>query len=109
MAIDGHSEKRKVKTLANQLISNLLSRTSLFQYLFVKVLPYLNVCTFCRLTDFDLSQNKNPFVHGKLTKRLPRTFIFNFMKETLASTKIKNKSNDFLQLFFEISPLPKKR
>ena len=101
MAIDGHSEKRKVKALPNQFISNLLSRTPLFQYLFVKVLPYLNVCTFCRLTDFDVSQNKNPFVHGKLTKLLPRAFIFNFMKETLASTKIKNKRNDFLQFFLK--------
>ena len=50
-----------------------------------------------------ITWSSNLLIHEKLTNLLPRTFLYNFMKETFARKNKKNLENDFLELLFQTS------
>ena len=100
-----------VYALTNQLLSNVHSHAPLFQYLFINILPFWNICMcsssikyltwilckhrpfwlFCWLADYRYKPfwNTKFFVHEKLTNLLSRTFLYNFMREHSRGKKCK--------------------
>ena len=56
-------------------------------YVYILVYIYIYIYIFCQLADFTVSRNTHLFVHERLTNLLPRTFLYNFIKETFPREK----------------------